>query len=122
VALMGMPTGDTPQKAEEYYRYLQGHHQTDDPVASWKVDWLSLAWMWGFVIVLVLAIAFWVWQYRTTLPRRKTRGALYPVDTFGGYTTEQAAPATLFFLLLTVVVVGFAVALIVGHLVWGQKF
>ena len=47
---------------------------------------------------------------------------MYPVDSFGGYTTEQAGPATLFFILITVVLTGFAVALIVGHLVWGQKF
>ena len=70
------------------------------------------------MIALVVVILVWVWQYRST--RQKT--GPYPVDSFGGYTTELAGPATLFFLLLTVVLVGFAVALIVGHLVWGQKF
>ena len=119
---MGMPTGDSPQTAEEYYRYLQGHHETDHRVATWHVDWMSLAWLWGFVIVLAAAILFWIWQYRTTLQRSEGRAAMYPVDSFGGYTTEQAGPATLFFVLLTVVLTGFAVALIVGHLVWGQKF
>jgi hypothetical protein len=44
------------------------------------------------------------------------------VDSFGGWTTEAARPATGFFLLFIFLVVGFAVALIVGHLVWGQKF
>ena len=39
---MAMPTGDTPEKVEEYYRYLQGHHETDHPVATWHVDWFSL--------------------------------------------------------------------------------
>jgi hypothetical protein len=115
---MGMPTGDSPQKVEEYYLYLQGHHETDHTVATWHVDWMSLAWMWGFVVVLSLAIILWVWQYRTT----RHRAGLYPVDDFGGFTTEMAGPATRFFLLLTVVLTGFAVALIVGHLVWGQKF
>jgi hypothetical protein len=115
---MGMPTGDTPQKAEEYYRYLQGHHESDDRVATWHVDWFSLAWMWGFVVVLSLGIIWWVWQYRTT----RQRTGIYPIDSFGGYTTELAGPATLFFLLLVVVLTGFAVAIIVGHLVWGQKF
>ena len=65
-----------------------------------------------------LVILWWIWQYRTT--RQKT--GIYPVDSFGGYTTELAGPATLFFMLLTLVVIGFAVVLIVGHLVWGQKF
>jgi hypothetical protein len=83
---------------------------------------MSLAWLWGFVIVLAAAILFWIWQYRTTLQRSEGRAAMYPVDSFGGYTTEQAGPATFFFILLTVVLTGFAVALIVGHLVWGQKF
>jgi hypothetical protein len=115
---MAMPTGDTPQKVEDYYLYLQGHHETDHPVATWHVDWMSLAWMWGFVVVLSLAIIWWIWQYRST----RQRTGLYPVDSFGGYTTELAGPATRFFLLLTVVLAGFAVALIVGHLVWGQKF
>jgi hypothetical protein len=115
---MAMPTGDTPQKVDEYYRYLQGHHESDHPVATWHVDWLSLAWLWGFVIVLILGIALWVWQYRTT----RQRTGIYPVDSFGGYTTELAGPATRFFLLLTVILTGFAVVLIVGHLVWGQKY
>jgi hypothetical protein len=118
VALMGMPTGDTPQKAQDYYLYLQGHHETDHPVATWHVDWMSLAWMWGFVVVLSVAIIWWIWQYRST----RQRTGIYPIDSFGGYTTELAGPATLFFVLLTVVLTGFAVALIVGHLVWGQKF
>ena len=85
---------------------------------TWVVDWLSLAWLWGFVIVLTLAILLWVWQYRSTRQKR----ALYPVDSFGGYTTELAGPATFFFLALIAVLTGWAVVLIVGHLVWGQKF
>jgi len=47
---------------------------------------------------------------------------IYPADQFGGYTSEAAGPATRFFLLFTVIVTGWAIALIVGHLVWGQKF
>ena len=114
----GMPSGDSPQEVKEFYTYLQGHHETDNRVATWSVDWVSLAWLWGFVIVLVLALIFWVWQYRTT----RQRTGIYPVDSFGGYTSELAGPATLFFVLLTIVLTAFAVALIVGHLVWGQKF
>ena len=47
------PKGDTPQKAQDFYEYLQGHHETEHRVATWTVDWMSLAWMWGFVFVLV---------------------------------------------------------------------
>jgi hypothetical protein len=115
---MGMPTGDTPDKVEQYYLYLQGHHESDHTVATWHVDWLSLAWLWGFLIVIAAGLVFWVWQYRTT----RQRTGIYPVDTFGGYTTELAGPATRFFLLLVLVLTGFGVAIIVGHLVWGQKF
>ena len=116
--MMGMPSGDSPDKAEKFYLYLQGHQETMQRAATWHVRWLDLAWLWGFVIALVLAILLWVYQYRTTRQKK----ALYPIDTFGGYTTELAGPATFFFLALTVVLVGWAVALIVGHLVWGQKF
>jgi hypothetical protein len=63
-------------------------------------------------------LLLWVRQYRTT----RQRAGIYPVDTFGGFTTEGAGPATGFFLLFTVLIVAFAVVLIVGHLVWGQKF
>jgi hypothetical protein len=113
-----MPSGDSPGKVGEYYQYLQGHHITDGKVATWHVDWLSLAWLWGFVIALVFALLLWVWQYRTT----RQRTGIYPVDSFGGYTSELAGPATFFFLALTVFLTLFAVALIVGHIVWGQKF
>ena len=113
-----MPSGDSPQKVRDYYLYLQGHHQTEGKIATWHVDWMSLAWLWGFVLVLAVVLVWWIWQYRTT----RQRTGIYPVDSFGGFTTELAGPATLFFLLLTVILTAFAVALIVGHIVWGQKF
>jgi hypothetical protein len=114
----GMPSGDKPGEAERYYRYMNGHHESERVVNTWHVDWMSLAWMWGFVVVLSLVIIWWVWQYRTT----RQRTGIYPIDSFGGYTTELAGPSTLFFTLLTVIVAAFAVVLIVGHLIWGQKF
>ena len=115
---MAMPKGDTPQKAHDYYQYLLSHHETERRSATWHVDWMSLAWMWGFVAALVLILLWWVGQYRTT--RHKER--IYPVDTWGGFTTELAGPASRFFILLTAILVGFAVAIIVGHVVNGQIF
>ena len=113
---MGMPSGDSPAKAHQYYEYLQSHQQTQQVPATWHVRWLDLAWLWGFAIALLLVILLWLWQYRTTRQR------IYPVDSFGGYTTELAGPSTLFFILFTILLTGWAVAMIVGHLVWGQKF
>jgi hypothetical protein len=112
---MGMPSGDSPEDVRQYYDYLQGHQETMQRAATWHVHWLDLAWLWGF---LALATLLWVWQYRSTRQKK----ALYPVDSFGGYTTELAGPATFFFVALTVVLTGWAIAIIVGHLVWGQKF
>jgi hypothetical protein len=115
---MTFPSGDSPEKARDFYLYLQGHQETTRPVQSWHVDWISLAWLWGFVIVLIVALLIWVRQYRTT----RQRTGIYPIDSFGGWTTEGAGPATAFFLLFTAFVVAFAVAIIVGHIVYGQKF
>jgi ABC-type uncharacterized transport system permease subunit len=113
---MGMPSGDSPSKAQAYYHYLQAHQETLQAPNTWTVRWLDLAWLWGFLLALILALLLWVWQYRTTRQR------IYPVDSFGGYTTELAGPATWFFIALTVVLSGFAAVLIIGHIVWGQRF
>jgi hypothetical protein len=113
---MAIPSGDTPQKANEFYHYLLAHHETEHRTRTWHVDWLSLAWMWGFVAALVVILLWWIWQYRTT------RQSIYPVEGWGGFTTELAGPATRFFVLLTAILTGFAVAIIVGHLVNGQHF
>jgi hypothetical protein len=113
---MGIPSGDTPQKAQAYYHYLQAHQESLQAPNTWTVRWLDLAWLWGFLVVLVVAVVLWIWQYRSTRQR------IYPVDSFGGYTTELAGPATLFFVVLTVILTGFAVVLILGHIIWGQKF
>ena len=112
------PKGDTPEKVRDFYLYLQGNHESEGRVATWHVDWLSLAWLWGFLIVLVLALLLWVKQYRTT----RQRTGIYPVDRFGGWTSEAAGPATVFFLVFTAFIVAFGVAIIVGHIVYGQKF
>jgi hypothetical protein len=115
---MGMPSGDSPEDVRQYYDYLQSHQETMQRAATWQVHWIDLAWLWGFAGGLSLIVLLWVWQYRST----RQKANLYPVDSFGGYTTELAGPATFFFLLLTVLLTGFAVVVIVGHLVWGQKF
>jgi len=88
---MGMPSGDSPQTAQSYYHYLQAHQETMQRAATWHVRWLDLAWLWGFVIVLSLIAIWWIWQYRST----RQKGGIYPTDSFGGYTTELAGPATL---------------------------
>jgi hypothetical protein len=113
---MAMPSGSSPEDAQQYYLYLQGHHETDGPVVTWHVSWFSLAWLWGFVVVMTLALIWWIWQYRST-PQR-----IHPVDSWGGYTTELAKPATRYFVLLGTFLAIFAIAIIVGHLVWGQIF
>jgi hypothetical protein len=115
---MAMPRGDTPQKVHEINHYLLSHHETEHPVKTWTVNWLSLAWMWGFVAALSLIVIWWIWQYRTT----RQRTGIYPVDSWSGYASELAGPATLFFVLLTAILTGFAVAMIVGHIVHGQMF
>ena len=115
---MAMPSGDSPQKAREFYQYLLAHHETERPAKTWSVEWLSLAWMWGFVAALAVILLWWVLQYRTT--RQKT--GIYSVDDWSGFTSEVARPATRFFVLLTAILTGFAVAIIVGHLVDGQIF
>jgi hypothetical protein len=115
---MRMPSGDSPETAQAYYHYLNAHQLTMQRAATWHVRWLDLAWLWGFLIVMALLIILWIWQYRTT----RQRSGIYEVDSFGGYTTELAGPATFFFMVLTVILTGFAVVMIVGHLVWGQKF
>lgn len=114
---MGMPSGDTPEKAQAYYHYLQAHQQTMQEPATWHVRWIDLAWVWGFVLALTVVLLWWVRQYRST--RQK---GIYPVDSFGGYATELAGPSTRFFLLFSVIVTAWAVVLVVGHIVWGQKF
>ena len=115
---MPIPSGDSPRQVDLYYRYLEGHQDTMQSAATWHVKWVDLAWLWGFVIALALALLLWIWQYRSTRQKR----ALYPVDSFGGYTTELARPASMFFILLVAVLTGWAIVLIVGHIVWGQKF
>ena len=115
---MAMPSGDSPEDVRQYYHYLQGHQETMQRAATWHVHWLDLAWLWGFLIVLGLVILLWLWQYRTT----RQRTGIYPVESFGGYTTELAGPSTFFFVLLSLILAGWGVVMIVGHLVWGQKF
>jgi hypothetical protein len=115
---MAMPSGDSPTTAENYYLYLQGHHQTDGRVVTWDVDWFSIAWMWGWLVVMIVVLVWWILQYRRTLQR----GGLYPVDRWGPYVTEVARPASRFFVVFAGFLTAFAIMIILGHLIWGQKF
>ena len=114
---MSMPSGDSPQTAEQYYHYLQAHeivpHGRD---VTWHVDWTALSWMWGFVVALAVILFFWIRGYRSA------RQVLSPLDTWAGYTTEAAGPASFFFFLLTAGIFVFGAVMVVGHLISGQKF
>jgi hypothetical protein len=119
VLMRAMPTGDTPEKAQSYYRFLQSHHETNGEVKSWHVLWDSLGWEWGFAAALIVGFVLWIVQYRST----HRRAGLYPVDRWAGYTAESARPgATMYFVFATALFLGISIAIVVGHLVWGQTF
>ncbi len=56
---------------------------------TWHVHWVELAWLWGFVIVLALVHA--AGGSGSTASTRQRTG-IYPVDSFGGYTTRAGRP------------------------------
>ena len=66
---MAMPSGESPEKAQQYYEYLQATSRRCTRPDTWHVHWVDLAWLWGFLIVLVVIAALWVWQYRSTRQR-----------------------------------------------------
>ena len=39
--LMGIPSGDTPDKAQKFYLYLQGHQETMQRAATRLGPWLT---------------------------------------------------------------------------------
>ena len=112
-----MPSGESPQHAA-FYDYLQAHQQTMYKPDTWHVAGSTLRGCGASSIVLCAVLIWWVWQYRSTRQAgRHLRGGHV-----GRIHDGAGAGRRRFFFLLTVVVVGWAVALIVGHLVWGQKF
>jgi hypothetical protein len=115
---MSMPSGDTPQKVDQIYHYLNAHQIPRERAATWHIDWPALIWMWGSAIALLLLLLLWIRQYRTT----RQRTGISPLDDWGGHTTEAAGPATLFFLFLTAGVLVYVGVIIVGHLAVGQLY
>jgi ABC-type xylose transport system permease subunit len=114
-----MPTGDSPKTVNDYIHFLQSHHETNGQLVTWHINWDSIGWVYGILAMIVIALILWVWQYRTT----SRRTGLYPVDRWGGFTTESARPATtVFFVYVLAVTVGIDIVVIVGHLLWGQTY
>jgi hypothetical protein len=116
---MAMPKGDSVQKVNDYYLYLQGHQLSPHGrTETWHVDWTSLAWMWGFVVVVSLVIVVWLRDYRSSHPQT----GISPLDRWGGYTTEAAGRVPIFFWIVTLAVVAFGAEFVIGHLTSGQLF
>jgi heme/copper-type cytochrome/quinol oxidase subunit 2 len=114
---MGMPTGDSPQTAEQYYLYLQGHQlEPHGRVETWHIDWTSLAWLWGFVLIVILILFVWIRDYRSH------REPLSPLDRWGGYATEASSRVPLSMWIIGAIVVALGAVLVIGHLISGQKF
>jgi hypothetical protein len=74
--------------------------------------------LWGFVVVLCLVFAVWVRDYRSTHPQT----GISPLDRWSGYTTEAAGRVPIFFWLVTLALVAFGAAVVIGHLISGQVF
>jgi hypothetical protein len=115
---MAMPRGDSVQTVQEYYHYLQArqlspHGRTE----TWHVDWVSLGWLWGFVIVLSLILLVWVRGYRSSRPP-----GISPLDRWGGYATEAAGQVRWVFWTFTIAVGAFGAEFVIGHLISGQLF
>jgi sterol desaturase/sphingolipid hydroxylase (fatty acid hydroxylase superfamily) len=116
---MAMPRGDSVQKVNDYYHYLQSRQlEPHGRAQTWHVDWTSLRWLWGFAIVLAVILVAWIREYRSTHPPT----GISPLDRFGGYTTEAAGRVPLFFWLVTLVIVVFGAEFVIGHLISGQVF
>jgi hypothetical protein len=116
---MAMPKGDSVQKVNDYYLYLQGHQLSPHGrTETWHVDWTSLAWMWGFVVVVSLVIVVWLRDYRSSHPQT----GISPLDRWGGYTTEAGGRVPIVFWVVTLGIVAFGAEFVIGHLVSGQLF
>ena len=116
---MAMPRGDSVQKVNDYYHYLQARQLTPHGrTETWHVDWVALRWLWGFAIVLALILLIWIRDYRST----PTRTGIMPLDRFGGYTTEAAGRVPFSFWVVTLGIVGFGGEFVIGHLISGQVF
>jgi hypothetical protein len=116
---MAMPTGDSPQKALDYYTYLQGRQLAPHGrIETWHVDWTSLGWLWGFVVVLVVVLGAWIRDYRSTHPQT----GISQLDRWGGYTTEAGGRVPVFFWLVAAIIVATGAEFVIGHLVSGQTF
>jgi hypothetical protein len=116
---MAMPRGDSVQKVEEYYHYLQARQLTPHGrTQTWHVDWVSLRWLWGFVIVLCLLFIVWIRDYRSSRPLI----GISPLDRWGGFTTEAAQRVPFAFWAFTILIVVFGAEFVIGHLISGQLF
>ena len=94
---MSMPSGDSPEDARDFYHYLQGHHQSQaGRDLARRLAFARLA------LGLRRRPAPWYSSSGCgSTGRLGTREGIYPLDSFGGWTTEAAGPATGFFLLFT---------------------
>jgi hypothetical protein len=114
-----MPKGDSLPKVEQYYHYLQAHQLSPHGrTETWHVDWVSLRWMWGFLIALALIIVVWVRDYRSSRPQV----GISPLDRWGGFTTEAAGRVPLSFWVVIIILVAFGAEFVIGHLISGQRF
>ena len=117
---MAMPRGDSLQKVDQYYQYLQERQLAPhgNTIRSWHVNWTSLLWEWGFVVALALVLFSWIRYYRSTHPET----GISPLDRWGGYTTEAGGRVPIFFWVITLAIVAFGAEFVIGHLVNGQVF
>jgi hypothetical protein len=95
------------------------HDQPESKQSNWiMADWMLETFFLFAGVALFAFLLAWVRQYRST---RQIPG-ISPLDSWAGYTTEAAGPATTLFFLFTGVIFVFGAVMVVGHLISGQKF
>jgi hypothetical protein len=114
---MGMPSGDSPAKAHQYYEYLQVHDQTLQVPATWHVHWLDLAWLWGFVIALGRDVAVGL-----AVPLDPQKAGSTRSTSSVATQTDARGPGDLLLPRSRSVADRLRCRLDRGHIIWGQKF
>lgn len=116
--ILDVPTGDTPEKVNEYYAYLTKIWLERTGGQTFEIDWADHFWigLWIFLLAGIFGV-YSFWQRYTRAHREP-----YPIESYDGHIQEANGPVGGFLMLFFAGVFVWAVILTVLAIREGQVY
>ncbi len=117
-AMPPAPSGHSSVVVTQYYHWLYANYLASIPAERIFDLWSGPVYIFGFLFILALSL----WLYAIVAQAHRSRGELYAVESFGGVILERIGPIDWFTIILSLMMVVWALYFLITQGMYGAVY